>query len=69
MLVAGMCLPGYRGLQIGLPAGAAVIAAWSRHRPDAAYVATEGPAILTRRSWCVPVASARLGRTIGRLSA
>src|SRR5262249_59298724 len=43
VLVKGMRLPGYKGLQIGAPAGAALRAAWSRRRPDAIYVATEGP--------------------------
>ena len=42
-LVAGVRLPGYRGLQIGLPAGALLRAAWRRSRPDAVYAATEGP--------------------------
>ena len=42
-LVAGVRLPGYRGLQLGLPAGAVLRAAWTRRRPDAVYVATEGP--------------------------
>ncbi len=43
LLVPGMRLPGYTGLQLGFPAGAALRAAWSRDRPDAVYVATEGP--------------------------
>ena len=43
LLVPGMRLPGYKGLQLGFPAGAALRAAWSRNRPDAVYVATEGP--------------------------
>src|SRR5262245_59186244 len=37
-----MRLPGYKGLRIGLPAGGALRAVWSRSRPDAVYVATEG---------------------------
>jgi glycosyltransferase involved in cell wall biosynthesis len=55
-LVAGVRLPGYRGLQIGLPAGAALRAAWSRNRPDAVYVATEGPL-----GWSALRAGAALG--------
>jgi glycosyltransferase involved in cell wall biosynthesis len=55
-LVGGARLPGYRGLQIGLPSGASIIAAWSRHRPDAAYVATEGPL-----GWSALRAGAALG--------
>jgi len=43
LLVPGMRLPGYEGLQLGWPAGASLRAAWSRNRPDAVYVATEGP--------------------------
>jgi hypothetical protein len=33
-LVASVRLPGYRGLQIGLPAGAALRAAWTRSTRD-----------------------------------
>ena len=43
LLVPGMRLPGYRGLQTGVPAVGALRAAWCRRRPDAVYVATEGP--------------------------
>lgn len=42
-LVRGLPLPGYRGLCFGLPAGGALRAAWRARRPDAVYVATEGP--------------------------
>jgi len=56
MLVAGMRLPGYGGARIGLPAGVALRAAWGRRRPDAAYVATEGPL-----GWSAVRASAALG--------
>jgi glycosyltransferase involved in cell wall biosynthesis len=56
MLVAGVRLPGYRGLQIGLPAGVALRAAWARRRPDAVYVATEGPL-----GWSALRAGAALG--------
>lgn len=42
-LVAGMPLPGYRGLQIGWPAGRRLRESWRRDRPDVIYVATEGP--------------------------
>jgi glycosyltransferase involved in cell wall biosynthesis len=55
-LVAGVRLPGYRGLQIGWPAGAALRAAWTRRRPDAVYVATEGPL-----GWSALRAGAALG--------
>ena len=43
LLVGGMRLPGYKGLRIGRPSGTRLRAAWSRSRPDAVYVATEGP--------------------------
>ncbi len=42
-LVRGAPLPGYGGLQIGLPAAGALRRHWTRHRPDVVYVATEGP--------------------------
>jgi hypothetical protein len=43
-------------LQIGLPAGAALRAAWTRCRPDAVYAATEGPL-----GWSALRAGAALG--------
>jgi glycosyltransferase involved in cell wall biosynthesis len=36
-------LPGYEGLQFGLPAGRLLNAQWTMHRPDIVYIATEGP--------------------------
>jgi glycosyltransferase involved in cell wall biosynthesis len=42
-LTASLPVPGYRGLRFGLPAGGTLRALWARHRPDAVYVATEGP--------------------------
>jgi len=42
LLVSGMRLPGYAGLRMGFPAGGVLRAVWSRSRPDAVYVATEG---------------------------
>ncbi len=56
LLVPGVRLPGYKGLQIGCPAGAALRAAWGRNRPDAVYVATEGPL-----GWSAVRAGAALG--------
>jgi glycosyltransferase involved in cell wall biosynthesis len=55
-LVAGMSLPGYRGLRFGFPAGPALRAVWSQQRPDAVYVATEGPL-----GWSAVRTGARLG--------
>ncbi|HEY7651968.1 MAG TPA: glycosyltransferase family 1 protein [Methylomirabilota bacterium] len=42
-LVPGLALPGYRGLRMGLPAGATLRARWRQRPPDVVYVATEGP--------------------------
>ena len=42
-LVRGLPLPGYRGLQFGLPARGVLRRSWTQHRPDVVYVATEGP--------------------------
>ena len=42
-LVRGRPLPGYKGLQFGLPAHNLLQRAWTRDRPDVVYVATEGP--------------------------
>jgi glycosyltransferase involved in cell wall biosynthesis len=59
--VAGLPLPGYKGLQFGLPAGALLQQLWMRCRPDAAYVATEGPlgwsAVSVARRLAIPVFS------------
>jgi hypothetical protein len=58
-LVASVPLPGYKGLRMGFPAGAALRAAWRPSRPDAAYVATEGPlgwsAVRAGRALGIPV--------------
>ena len=43
ILVRGLPLPGYKGLQFGLPAGRLLRNRWTAHRPDVVYVATEGP--------------------------
>jgi glycosyltransferase involved in cell wall biosynthesis len=56
LLVAGLRLPGYAGLQVGVPAGGALRAAWCRCRPVAVYVATEGPL-----GWSAARAGAALG--------
>lgn len=42
-LLPGAALPRYAGLRVGLPAYRHLVRAWSRRRPDALYVATEGP--------------------------
>lgn len=43
LLVAGVPLPGYRGLRFGWPALGALQRHWRAARPDAVYIATEGP--------------------------
>lgn len=41
--VASAAIPGYPGLCFGLPAGRRITRQWKADRPDAVYVATEGP--------------------------
>lgn len=41
--VRGLRLPRYRAVQIGMPSRHALAALWQRARPDAVYIATEGP--------------------------
>ena len=42
-VVHGVPFPGYKGLHIGLPANRQLQDSWTQDRPDAVYVATEGP--------------------------
>ena len=60
-LVPGLPLPGYKGLRFGLPAGHRLRRYWTEHRPDAVYVATEGPlglsAVSVARRLAIPVFS------------
>ncbi|WP_019584139.1 glycosyltransferase family 1 protein [Thioalkalivibrio sp. ALE16] len=60
-LLAGLPLPGYSGLRMGLPARRRLQALWSEDRPDAVYIATEGPlghaALRAARRLGIPVAS------------
>lgn len=55
-LVRGVPLPGYRGVQFGLPAGKLLRRSWTQHRPDVVYVATEGPL-----GWSAVRSAQRLG--------
>ncbi|RCS29977.1 glycosyltransferase family 1 protein [Rhodanobacter denitrificans] len=59
--VRGGALPRYPGLRFGLPAGRTLREHWSRQRPDAVYVATEGPlgwsAVRTARRMGIPISS------------
>jgi len=61
LLVAGAGLPKYPGLRFGFPAGALLRRRFSARRPDAVYVATEGPlgwsAVRAARRLGIPVAT------------
>jgi glycosyltransferase involved in cell wall biosynthesis len=61
LLVAGAALPKYPGLRFGFPAGGKLKRLFRDWRPDAAYVATEGPlgwsAVRTARRLGIPVAT------------
>ena len=43
LLVRGIALPKYPGLQMGLPARSLLTHVWARRRPDVVHVVTEGP--------------------------
>lgn len=57
-LTPGLPLPLYPGLRFGLPAARRLRREWTHHRPDAIYVATEGPlgwaALRTARALGIP---------------
>lgn len=59
--VAGLPLPRYPGLRFGLPAGGLLRRQWRQWRPDAVYVATEGPlgvsALGAAKALGIPVAT------------
>ncbi|MBF6023639.1 glycosyltransferase family 4 protein [Lysobacter niastensis] len=56
LLLPGAPLPRYPGLRLGLPATRRLRAQWQQWRPDAIYVATEGPL-----GWSALRAARRLG--------
>jgi glycosyltransferase involved in cell wall biosynthesis len=56
LLVAGAALPKYPGLRFGFPAGRRLARYFGARRPDAVYVATEGPL-----GWSAVRAASRLG--------
>lgn len=56
ILVPGAPLPLYPGLRLGLPSTRRLMTAWKASRPDAIYVATEGPL-----GWSALRAARRLG--------
>ncbi len=61
LLVRGASLPRYPGLRFGLPATQRLTRHWQQQRPDALYIATEGPlgwsAMRAARRLRIPVAS------------
>ncbi|GGK09815.1 glycosyltransferase family 4 protein [Luteimonas terricola] len=61
LLTAGALLPFYSGLRFGLPSVARLRRHWRRQRPDAIYIATEGPlgwsAMRAAKALGIPVAS------------
>ncbi|MGY0798036.1 glycosyltransferase family 4 protein [Lysobacter sp. A286] len=61
LLIRGVPLPRYSGLQIGLPATRALIRHWRAMPPDAIYIATEGPlgwsALRAARQLGIPAAT------------
>ncbi|WP_313217219.1 glycosyltransferase family 1 protein [Stenotrophomonas sp.] len=61
LLVSGAALPRYPGLRFGLPAPKRLARQWQQQRPDAIYIATEGPlgwsALRTARRMGIPVAT------------
>ena len=61
LLVAGLPIPRYPGLRLGLPAGRMLEAQWRKTRPDVIQVVTEGPlgasALTAARRLAIPVVS------------
>lgn len=59
--VAGLPIPGYSDLRFGIPAPGRLARLWRRQRPDAVYVATQGPlgvsAVGAARRLGIPVSS------------
>jgi glycosyltransferase involved in cell wall biosynthesis len=60
-LVSGVPIPGYTDLKFGIPAPGCLTRLWKNHRPDAVYVATQGPlgvsAVNAARRLGIPVSS------------
>lgn len=61
LLVPGARLPGYPGLRFGWPVQGQLLRRWRAQRPDAVYIATEGPlgwsALRAARRLGIPVAT------------
>ncbi len=56
VLVAGLPIPGYAGLRVGLPAAGTLSKRWQAERPDVVHIVTEGPL-----GWSALRAARRLG--------
>src|SRR5262245_13386565 len=60
-VVPSLPIPGYKGVQVGLPVPGLLQGCWTQHRPDVVYVATEGPlgwsAVRTAKRLRIPVFS------------
>ena len=74
--VDGAPIPRYPGMRFGLPAGRKLAARWMRQRPDAIYIATEGPlgwsALRAAKRLRIPVATGfhtRFDDYVGRYGA
>lgn len=61
LLTRSAQIPGYPGMRFGFPSHRALRDVWTRRRPDAIYIATEGPlgwsAMRTAKRMGIPVAS------------
>lgn len=61
LLTVGMGIPRYPGMRFGMPARRPLLRRWRANRPDAVYIATEGPlgwsAMRAARALGIPVAS------------
>lgn len=74
--VSGAPIPRYPGMRFGLPSGRKLALRWMRDRPDAIYIATEGPlgwsALRTAKRLGIPVATGfhtRFDDYVGRYGA
>lgn len=60
-IVTGLPLPGYGELRFGIPRPGSLASLWKRQRPDAIYVATQGPlggaAVSAARKAGIPISS------------
>jgi glycosyltransferase involved in cell wall biosynthesis len=76
LCVDGAPIPRYPGMRFGLPSGRRLAARWTLNRPDALYIATEGPlgwsALRTAKRMGIPVATGfhtRFDDYVGRYGA